>query len=397
MNTKCRQLNRVQRIARVCGVVAIMLVVSPRQAEATPDFDALLKACAVHREQDALDAIGRLAAIGAPLQGDETAALLRILHDAAGAGAVRVGCLELLLDRAGAAAIGAVLRESPSWLEKFEAGAVEQRPVNADELGLHDMVLAILGRAQSPECRLWSIDGESMLKLVKQGIRCTRGSEVGRRSRTALVRSPLNAIERTRVMIEYWKEYPYGGGGDSLVYAALEPSLMPDLNALIDTEGEPHWGAASAVAHLGLPGSVEAIARFQERVRKVAGDRVADTNCAELVAKARLQQDPEGLIGFLRTDAAGARQNLRCWAIRRSLEKGTSRDALRDALLAFKREVDSRKEEPPDAPKMVAPDGQLVPFGRRPWLGEIKRCAVEAGVLRPEDWPDVRYGPPPRS
>ncbi len=151
----------------------------------------------------------------------------------------------------------------------------------------------------------------------------------------------------------------------------LDDSVLPELRKYVRTSDDPktfHFGAAAALAELGdqeiLPQLEALLPRFR------AG--YAEEHLLTYIWRIKIQHPPLKLLDYIRSadEEYGARR--RIWAIRRAADLGLDQGRIRKAILEY------------------ASRDDLSEFARKVGLLQVKEAALELGILKPTDLPDVK-------
>ncbi|NOX58619.1 MAG: hypothetical protein GXP29_07145 [Planctomycetes bacterium] len=164
-----------------------------------------------------------------------------------------------------------------------------------------------------------------------------------------------------------------GGEHGQAILSLLTDESLPVLRELVvDSPNDAfHWGALSALAHLGDSTIVPEIKTRQEQFKQV-GDRRAVGTLGWYWLQINVQKSPKSLLTYI-----AARHQLRVeeclWAIQRAYDRGIPKADIRQAVFDHAETVDTNEH------------------GIRPGLTSIKNLCIPLGVLYETDLPGVRY------
>jgi len=166
-----------------------------------------------------------------------------------------------------------------------------------------------------------------------------------------------------------------------LVLKLLDRASFPRLRELVNRSEDPHsfhYGAASALAHLG---DVQIKDRLKQLSEKFTPVKRNLGGILQYFAWQIEVQDPAAkLLDFIASTERLESVGSRAWAIRRAVELGIPKENIREALLEH-----ASKVEPKEFRQQ---SGRVVKVW--PGLPTLKAEGIELGILRADDLPEVK-------
>ncbi len=161
----------------------------------------------------------------------------------------------------------------------------------------------------------------------------------------------------------------------------LDSSSLPKLRALVRQSNDPdsfHFGAAAALAHLGDREILPDLEAARPSLRKKHVN--IENYVVYYIWQINVQHPAAKLLEYIASAEDIGRARPRMWAVRRALELGLDREKIRAAVLEH-----ASKVEPKEFRQQT---GRVVEVW--PSLSTIKAEAIELGVLRADDLPEVK-------
>lgn len=248
--------------------------------------------------------------------------------------------------------------------------------------------------------------GELLAGAMAQGLYSGCGEASRRGVDIVAIAGRLPARERTAFAQTVVRRSSFSIQIDDRVCELLEPEFEAVMLAAIaaasgDDPTRVPYGYGYALGHLGTAGAAGALRNLADDVaRPRPSDNFATHARPRLAEQLRryarmadVKADPRGALAILAEAPAlggpgGSDAWLRQWALRRAVQSGLDRAAVAAAIREHAgkvRPLTSRPSTPKAAGRWVDPSAAE--------LAELKRAAVEAGVLTEADLPDVQAVP----
>lgn len=314
--------------------------------------------------------LARLEKESAPDDSAVLKTLFEILEDSGSHGLVSEPALPVLAMKADAASSQRIV----SLMASKMAG-LKHRPVQASDL-LHGRDASILDRfvESCVELLLPKLtDPRQAMDLLVDFCALRTGwfrpevqQKAGRLIASAPVDKGLRKAGALRLITITAAQYPYPEGLERLFGPEDIPALRKLIQAPNDTPTTFCWGAADILAHLADEAAIQYVRAFLKAypLGQVSLDDQAQAYAFRIV----VQKPPARLLEFIRgTTSDGAS---RVWAMRRAIDHGIDKQAIRDAILAHA--------------EAVKDDGV-----QRAEVATLKQAAIDCGVLNKSDLPEV--------
>ena len=234
-----------------------------------------------------------------------------------------------------------------------------ERDLLAKHLGSHPKTLEVL-RTIATDAMVDPQKGAQALELI-----------YGSKATLAQRRAVAEAIVAVR---------PKAEGHHALLLKLLDRTSLPKLRELVRQSEDPHkfhYGAASALAHLGDVEIRDELKRLSAKFTPI--ERNLGGILEYFVWQIEVQQTPDKLLGYIASDQHVG-SSRRCWAVRRAVELGVEREKIRAAILEHAANVEPRAHR--------RENGRTIKFW--PGLSTLKKEGLKLGILLPNDLPDVK-------
>jgi len=157
--------------------------------------------------------------------------------------------------------------------------------------------------------------------------------------------------------------------------AVVDEPMKATLRERVLATDDPMAFDYAAAATLAYLGDEELLPFLQSLRPKLASYATPNQVVHDCIAQIQWQNPPSRLLDLIASDHPDAPSRLRTWAIRRALELGTPRGAVRDAILQYANRVGPRR----DSDKTAKIN-----------LLTMKRVGLRSGILDAWDLPGIR-------
>jgi hypothetical protein len=366
-------------------LAAALILVAPRTSAEAPDVESALgeledvsRPLDVSRLESALATLRERMAVG------DTAAWQRlraVIDRNDRPTSVRLGALTVSAEKADLAIARDIRALAERWTSLLSEPLADTGGWTRDRLGQVDLLYQFLDLLAAGKLPVELAGEPPTLEVLKRNFLYAH-IDPGKKKQAldVIVQSGAPKALRREIGIEIVTGLPRSEGVSPALGKLLDEEAFPRLRELVRASDKPsnfHFGAAAALAHLGDDGIRDTL--LARRAAWSTTDPKAAAILEYFVWQIDVQHPSTKLL-----DAIGAAHrnssSARTWALHRALELGLDRTALRSAVLAYADTVQ---------PKIVrGRDGR-----ERKWypdLSGLKQEALDLGVLKPEDLPEVK-------
>jgi hypothetical protein len=190
--------------------------------------------------------------------------------------------------------------------------------------------------------------------------------QAGRLIATASVDKEIRKASALRLIKITATRYPYPDGFERLFGPEDIPALRKLIRAPNNTPTTFCWGAADVLAHLADEAAIQDVRAFLQA--NPVGQAGLNDQVRVYAYRIEIQKPPGKLLDFIRGTTSNGTS--RVWAMRRAMDYGIDKKAIRDAILAHAEAV---KDDRVQMAEVVF----------------LKKAAIDCRILNTNDLPEV--------